>query len=227
MASDKDQLIKYVKMMWQNQIILTSKYKVKSTSPFNKRENNSKELETISSQIKTNNLLLEKINSKKLTDKELIFVKKINRNLREEHSFAVSAGVMPNVDFDEMYKPDLGWDLFFENLDNSFNKNHDDRTLFFADLNNTKNINYDDSVLFKKKSTRISIALSVAWLVVAIIYSEISRDYRAFFDITWGVINSREEETLWLIFLPIVFILSYPIWKNIYLIIIQWINQGK
>jgi len=126
-----------------------------------------------------------------------------------------------------MYKPDLGWDLFFENLDNSFNKNHDDRTLFFADLNNTKNINYDDSVLFKKKSTRISIALSVAWLVVAIIYSEISRDYRAFFDITWGVINSREEETLWLIFLPIVFILSYPIWKNIYLIIIQWINQGK
>ena len=227
MASDKDQLIKYVKMMWQNQIILTSKYKVKSTSPLNKRENNSKELETISSQIKTNNLLLEKINSKKLTDKELIFVKKINRNLREEHSFAVSAGVMPNVDFDEMYKPDLGWDLFFENLDNSFNKNHDDRTLFFADLNNTKNINYDDSVLFKKKSTRISIALSVAWLVVAIIYSEISRDYRAFFDITWGVINSREEETLWLIFLPIVFILSYSIWKNIYLIIIQWINQGK
>lgn len=219
MPSDKDQLIKYVKMMWQNNIILTSKYEVKSTSPFDKGENNSKELERISRQIKANNLLFKKINSNKLNDKELNLIEKINRDLRSEHSFQVSSGIAGNSNFDEMYKPDLGWDLFFEKLDNSLykNPNYDDSDLF----------NYDDSILFKKKSTRISIVLSIAWVVLAIIYSTISSDYRDFFDITWRYINSKEEKTLWLIFAPIFFILLYPIWKNIYRIINNWINHGK
>jgi hypothetical protein len=87
------------------------------------------------------------------------------------------------------------------------------------------------SILFRKRSARIGVLLSVGWIILAILYSENSRDYRSFFDITWKYINSSEEETLMFIFLPLIITLFYSFWlnllKSMYMKVANWVNSGE
>ena len=78
-------------------------------------------------------------------------------------------------------------------------------------------------VHLEKKTGRLQIVLFVSWLIISITYIYFSgnRDFDA--TITWGSISRREENTLKLIFMPLVFILMIPFFKKL----IIWIKSGS
>lgn len=86
----------------------------------------------------------------------------------------------------------------------------------------------DFKSLLKKKSFRVAILLSAFWLIVSIIFTEMSTGFLDFFDITWsGRFTSRERETLLFILIPIIFIISYGLWFEYIKKIIAWVKAGE
>ena len=85
--------------------------------------------------------------------------------------------------------------------------------------------------IFKKRTTRVGILLSIGWIFLAIFYSENSRSYKSFFDITWKYLNGSEKETLMFVFAPVLFTLTYSLWLNlirsIYFKIVSWVENGE
>lgn len=94
--------------------------------------------------------------------------------------------------------------------------------------------------MLKKKVHRIGFILSILWIVIAIYLTEMRvdipfnshRSIEPFFDITWNRLSDLELETIFFIFIPLIFIFPYKFWLKLIWIkiiknVINWVNKGR